>query len=98
MTQIPSATNAQASGRVNRQPPGIDFSAKITPASTAIQTRLIAPSANRISISPQQQPTQNAPCSIPIRSAPEAPSRHLCSRNSSGERQCLRHFVFSGVS
>src|SRR6516164_11442247 len=65
ITQTPNTTNATASGRVNRQPPGIAFSAKITPARTAVQVRLITPSANSSNISPQQQPTQYAPCLAP---------------------------------
>ena len=39
-------------------------------ATTAIQTRLMTPSANSASIRPMQQPTQMVPCSIPIHSAP----------------------------
>ena len=45
----------------------------MSPATTAIQTRLITPSANSDAISAQQQPTHQAPCRTPIRSAPEAP-------------------------
>ena len=56
----------------SRSPWGASFSTRITTATTAIQNRLITPSANRASIRPQQQPTQNAPCSTPIRKAPSA--------------------------
>ena len=37
------------------------FSAKITAARTAIQTRLITPTEKRITIRPQQQPRQYPP-------------------------------------
>ena len=43
---------------VTRSPCGSTFSAKITPAIIAIQTRLMTPRLKRTIIRPQQQPTQ----------------------------------------
>src|ERR1035441_241632 len=74
-TQIPTSTNATANIVESRSPYGSTFSAKIVAATTSIHVMLITPRANRISISPQQHPMQKAPCSKPIRTAPDHPRR-----------------------
>jgi len=48
--------------------------------------------------SAQQQPAQNAPCSIPIPKAPRQPSRQRVMINSSGARHLLKQLFFSGVN
>ena len=60
------------------------FSTAISPATKAIHTMLMTPSANRDAISAQQHPTHQAPFFAPIRSAPDRPSRQEPS--SSAER------------
>src|SRR5262249_32628472 len=55
---IARVTNAAPMTGARRYPLGSTFSAKITAATSAIQTRLMTPSANSASISPKQQPTQ----------------------------------------
>ena len=97
-TQMPSAISATPKTRTSRSPWGASFSTKITAATTAIQNRLITPSANRASISPRQHPMQNAPCSSPIRKAPARPWRQSWSRKWSGDRQWRRQTSLSGVS
>jgi len=77
---------------------GSSFSAAISAAISSIHPTLITPSANRPAISAQQQPTHQAPCSTPMRSAPVGPSRHACVMNCSGPRQRRRHASFAGVS
>ena len=62
-----------------------------------IQARFMTPPTNNSAISIQQQPKQKAPCRTPLTKAPAVPSRQWNSRNSSGERQCLRHACLSGV-
>jgi len=57
-THTPSATNAVAKSGASRSPAGSTFCAKITAAITPIQVRLMTPTANSATISPQQQPTQ----------------------------------------
>ena len=57
---------------------GTSFSSAIRPATTAIHTRLITPSAKSEAISAQQHPTHQAPWRVPIRSAP--PARRARSR------------------
>src|SRR5215212_6843725 len=96
--QIPSATNASAATRDSRKPCGSTFSAKITAAVSAIQNRLITPSANRINISPQQQPTQYVPCSRPNLTAPVLPSLQPRMTKSIGPRQWRRQISLSGVN
>ena len=51
-----------------------------------------------LDMSPQQQPTHHAPCSTPIRSAPDRPSRQLVRMNDSGPRHRMRHARFRGVA
>src|SRR5262245_43694584 len=62
---------------------GTSFSTAIKPATTAIQTRLMTPSAKSDAISAQQQPMHHAACLVPIRSPPTLPSRQLPSRKPS---------------
>ena len=66
---------------------GTSFSAAISAATNAIQPTLMIPSAKSDAMSAQQQPTHQAPCAAPIRSAPAFPPRHEVRRNPSG----LRH-------
>src|SRR6059058_4665990 len=68
------------------------------PATNAIQGMLITPSANSDAISAQQQPTHHAPFFVPIRTAPDSPSRHDPSRAPSGLRHLPRQTSLSGVS
>ena len=96
-TQIPRPTSTSASARANASPPGIAFSIRIATPAAPIQNRLMTPSANSASIRPRQQPTQMAPCSMPIHRAPSTPVRPRI-RKCSGERQCRRHADLSGVS
>ena len=57
-TQIPSATSTAATSGTSRSPCGKSFWTTMTPATSAIQNKLITPSANRTTINPKQQPTQ----------------------------------------
>src|SRR5689334_6126255 len=68
-TQIPRATRAIANAGASRSPGGRTFSVKIANPTTAIQKRLIAPSANRTAIRAPEQPTQSRPCASPLRNA-----------------------------
>jgi len=70
---------------VSRSPHGSTFSAKITPAITAIQTRLITPRLKRTIISPQQQPTPVLG-THPHRSDPALAAGHVWARAIPGER------------
>ena len=87
---------ARARARTPRRP-GIAFSIRIATPAAPIQNRLMIPSANNASIRPRQQPTQMAPCSMPIHTAPSTPVRPRI-RKCSGERQCRRQADLSGVS
>ena len=68
------------------------------PATIAIQIGLMTPRANSDAIRAQQQPTHQAPFLIPMRSAPDHPSRHDPRSRPSGLRHLLRQTFFSGVS
>ena len=59
---------------------------------------LITPTAKSSTISAQQQPMHQAPCTIPIRTAPAAPSRQWCITKPSGVRHLRRHARLTGVS
>ena len=96
--QMPSPTSASANTIVSRSPTGSTFSAKITAATITIHVRLITPTAKSTSISAQQQPTHQSPCSTPIRSAPSAPPCQRCSTKWNGVRQWRRQICFIGVS
>src|SRR5436309_2848845 len=73
--QTPSPMKPPAATRVKRSClTGASFWTKMTPATTAIQNRLITPTAKSASMMPQQQPTQYAPCSAPIRKEPAQPA------------------------
>src|SRR5215208_7144628 len=74
-TESPSTTSPTATARVSAKPRGKTFSTKITAAMTAIQKRLITPTAKRTSIRPPEQPTQSNPCSSPLRKAPASSRR-----------------------
>jgi hypothetical protein len=63
-----------------------------------IQPTLITPRANNAAISPQQQPTHQAPWASPIRSAPIRPGCQAFMRNIIGLRHLFRQAFFSGVS
>jgi hypothetical protein len=80
-----------------RTPPGAGPTAPIgyaiSPATNAIQTVLITPSANSAAMRAQQHPTHQAPWFAPMRSAPDKPGRQEASKNPSGLRQCLRQTV-----
>ena len=67
-------------------------------ARMTIHVMLITPTAKRTSISAQQQPTHHAPCTIPIRSAPEEPLCQWCMTKLRGVRQWRRQTRFNGVS
>ena len=77
---------------------GSSFSIAIRAATITIQPMLITPRANSAAISPQQQPTHQPPCSMPIWSAPSRPGRQAVSRNPIGLRQRRRQASFIGVS
>ena len=62
-----------ATARASCSPIGSTFSAKTIAATTSIQVMLITPTAKSSTISAQQQPMHQAPCSIPIRTAPARP-------------------------
>src|SRR4051794_18104370 len=77
-TERPRTTRSTATPRFATLLQGRSFSAAIRAAIKAIQATLIIPSANRAAISAQQQPTHQAPCASPRRSAPpDAVSRAL---------------------
>src|SRR2546422_6713319 len=97
-TAAPATTSRTPSARPMRGPPGSTFSTNTTAANAIIHLTFIAPSASSPSISPQQQPMQYAPWCAPMTMAPRRPSRQVCIRNSSGERQWLRQLPFHGVS
>jgi hypothetical protein len=96
--QTPKASSATASARAIRSPGGSTFSASTISATTAIHRMLMTPTANRTSISAQQQPAHHAPCSAPIRSAPVGPGCQRASRKCSGLRQWRRQTRLSGLS
>ena len=77
---------------------GSNFSTAMSPATTAIQTMLITPSAKSDAINAQQQPIHDAPCLAPIWSAPESPLRQEPSKKPSGLRHLPRQTSLSGVS
>lgn len=54
---------------------GNSFSTATRAAINAIQATLMTPSVNSAAMSAQQQPTHQAACSTPIRSAPRWPSQ-----------------------
>ena len=64
----------------------------------AFPKRFIPPPKNRSPIRNQQQPTQKAPCTRPMRSAPRASRRQWVLRNASGDRQWRRQACLIGVS
>ena len=68
-----------------RAPNGVSFSNATNAVSAAMTTRFMTPPTNNSSISAQQQPTQTAPCSRPIRNAPAKPLRHRLIRNPRGD-------------
>ena len=70
----------------------------MSPATIAIQTMLITPSAKSDAMSAQQQPIHQAPCRAPIWSAPERPLRQEPSKKPSGLRHFPRHTSLSGVN
>ena len=75
---------------------GISFSKAMRPATSAIQTTLITPSANSDAINAQQQPTHQAPCRAPICMAPESPSLQLPRRKPSGRTALSETHVLEG--
>ena len=77
---------------------GINFSNAMSPATTAIQTTLMTPSAKSDAIRAQQQPMHQAPCLVPIWSAPVRPLRQEPSKKPRGLRHLPRQTSFSGVS
>ena len=97
-TERPSTARRTAIARFATTLHGSSFSIAIRAAISAIQPMLMTPSANSAAISAQQQPTHQAPCSIPIRRAPSRPGRQAVSRNPSGFRHLRRQTSLSGVS
>src|SRR5208283_394244 len=91
------ASRSHPKGVLRRRPHGRFFSNAITAPSSSIQIRLPVPTRNITAISDQQQPTQNKPCSTPMRSAC-ADSFPPCQREvikDSGERHLSRQAYFS---
>ena len=77
---------------------GSNFSNAIRPATTAIQMRLITPSANSEAIRAQQHPMHQPPWLIPIRSPPTRPLRQEPSRKPRGLLHFPRQTFLSGVN
>ena len=77
---------------------GSSFSSAISAAMNAIQPMLITPSANSAAIRAQQQPTHQAPCSMPILIAPRRPGRQAVNRNASGLLHRFRQASLRGVN
>src|SRR6516165_1856589 len=96
-TPIATASSSTDTPAVATLRHGSNFSAAISPETTSIQVRLIAPSANSATIRAQQHPRHQAPCRVPIVNAPRSPSRHEPRRNPNGERHFRRHLVLIGV-
>src|SRR6478609_5462411 len=97
-TQIPRTSSTMAMPRLAIVFHGSSFSIAINAAMNAIQPKLITPSANNAAINAQQQPTHQAPCLMPIRSAPVRPLRHDESRNRNGSRHFVRQVSLNGVN
>ena len=93
----PGRAAATPTGALSRRPHGRFFSAAMTSPSASIQPTLPVPTTNMISISAQQQPTQNAPCASPSPQASRAGLRpRQCAMTTpSGLRQRSRHRRFS---
>ena len=85
---------------VSRRPWGRFFSMAVSPPSTSIALRLANPTPNMISMSDQQQPTQNAPWAIPIAKASRRSDtpRQRFMTNPSGLRHSSRHRSRSGLN
>src|SRR5213593_1210360 len=94
----PSTSSTAAVPYVATRRQGSVFSIAISPATTAIQMTLMIPSAKNDAISAQQQPTHQAPFFMPMRSAPDQPSRQEPSKRPSGLRHLPRQTSLSGVS
>ena len=77
---------------------GINFSNAMSPATTAIQTTLMTPSAKSDAIRAQQQPMHQAPCLVPIWSAPVRPLAPGAEQEAEGLRHLPRQTSFNGVS
>ena len=95
---IPATIAPAPAQRASNAPRRHSFSTPITAAITAITARFITPRIICITIRAQQHAAQNAPWTIPTRTAPLQPGRHTCPRKRSGERQCRKHACFSGES
>jgi hypothetical protein len=67
---LPDGSGRIANTREARSPNGSTFSMKMTVAITALQARLITPTAKRITNNPKQHPTQYEPWTIPRWTAP----------------------------
>src|SRR5712691_4275137 len=94
----PSTSSTAAVPYVATRRQGSVFSVAIRPATIAIQTTLMIPSAKNDAISAQQQPTHQPPFFSPMRSAPDQPSRQEPSNRPSGLRHLPRQTSLSGVS
>ena len=95
----PSATTTSSSATTRLAPVhGNNFSRATTAAITTAHVMLIRPSANSVAISAQQQPTHQAPCSMPMRAAPIRPDRQEPTTNASGLRHFARQTSLRGVS
>jgi hypothetical protein len=79
-------------------PNGTSFSNATKTVNAAMTARFITLPANKSSISAQQQPTQYAPCSRPIRNAPANPLRHRLIKNPSGDWHVRRQACLIGVN
>jgi hypothetical protein len=91
------ASRSHPKGALRRRPHGKFFSSAITAPSSSIQIRLPVPTRNISAIRDQQQPTQNKPCSTPMRSDC-ADSFPPCQREvikDSGERHLSRQAYFN---
>ena len=94
----PPATMTTPRDRAMRWLLGSVFSAKMMSAAVSIQAKFIIPSATSPTISPAQQPRHSTPWTIPSRTAPVAPERHLRKRKNSGLLQRAWQMRFSGVN
>src|SRR5215216_3029061 len=74
-TSAPRTSSSAAVPYVATRRQGRVFSIAIRPATIAIQTTLMIPSAKNDAISAQQQPTHQPPFFSPMYSAPDQPSR-----------------------
>jgi hypothetical protein len=93
-THTPNTISPTASGLVNKCIQANIFSANMINPITDIQNKSMLPSANKINIKPQQQPTQTTPCSIPSLKATSIPAFHLRKKKEMGEVQWIRQDCF----